>query len=139
MLLNPTRAGDRNCAVANLIDPNRRRRCSQNEWQLLQLFQSDPLRIDKISLRCKAQREFEAALIIARKVYDAAFEDGRIGNANVVAIKAQQDRRARGQTNDFACVATDFDCVIRAKRLTDGEHDGGDEVLYCVFDRKTDG
>ena len=89
MLLNPTRAGDRNCAVTNLIDPNRRRRCSQNEWQFLQLFQGDPLRIDEIRFRREAKREFETALIITRKVHDTAFEDGRIRNANVVAIKAQ--------------------------------------------------
>ena len=92
MLFDPSRQNDRDRAISDFIDPNGGGWNVQNKWQLLQFFQGDALRVYEISLQCETKRKLEASLVITRKVHDPAFENRRIGEANMIAIKTEQDR-----------------------------------------------
>jgi hypothetical protein len=85
------------------------------------------------------QKEGEASLVVAAVVDDLGLEDGRVGQADVIAVQAQQDRGAAGQADDVAKFALDLDEVLGAERLADRQHDRGDEVFHRVAHSETDG
>ena len=77
----------------------------------------------QISAVCHTQRQAKASFIIACEINNPAFKHCRIGYANVVSVKAQQNSGAAGQANDFARIATDFDCIIWPEWLANRQHD----------------
>ena len=92
----------------------------------------------QISLRRDGELKCETPLCVAGEIDDAAFENGRVGYANVIPVKAQQNRRSRGQADDLASVASDLDRIIGAKGLADRKHDGCDEIFNSITNRKAD-
>ena len=123
MLCDPGRHVDDHGTVAQLFDPDRRFWCVQHKGQIRHGFQSQCLRLDQVGVIRHAQINHETTFVIAGVIHDAAFEDGRIGYPDVIAIKAQQDCGPAGQPDDFADIALNLDGIVGSKGLPDRQHD----------------
>ena len=65
----------------------------------------------------------KTAARVAGEIHDPALEDGGVGNADMIALWGNQNRRTRGQPGHGALIAADVNKVIWPKRLAQAEQD----------------
>jgi len=119
VLVHPACNLERYAAWGKRVDPCLCGRCGNDKRQVLHGLRDKMCRPVQVAVTINQQIKQEPAFGIVGKVDDPALEHRRIGNADVVAIKGQQDRRAAGQANDLALIAIDFHHIIGAERLAD--------------------
>ena len=116
-LVHPGQEAQDDIAVANDLDQRIGLRLPEDKVQLTHGSQAAGHGGDGIVIGIDAEFEFEAAFRVAGIVEDDGLEDGRVGDAQMIAVERHQDCGARSQPDDLSLMLIDEDMVVGAKGL----------------------